>query len=165
MSRSLSKRRKQRIGDTSVPRSDLFWPFEQHFNELFDTFFDPDSRGSLLAKSGYPKMDIVAGDGRWKILVAVPGVKPEHIKVELLEDRVRISGKMEEEYRSPEDSGTVYHIKELRASSFSREVLIPDDLRKQEPRATVKDGMLELSWIQIPHDEEVTIKEIEVKPL
>ena len=145
-----------------VSRNDLFWPFEQHFNRLFDEIFGGSSFDR--SKAGYPKMDVIAADGNWKIVVAVPGVKPENVKVELLADRVRISGKMEEKYHSPE--GSQQYVKELRTSSFHREVLLPEELKGKDPNATIENGILELKW-ELPTDnkEDASVKEIEVKPL
>jgi HSP20 family protein len=154
----------RRRGELSpaVSRKDLFWPFEQEFNQLLDSFFnDGNLIDKVRGKGGYPKMDVVAADGKWKIAVAVPGVKPEDVKVELLKDRVRISGKMEEKYQSPE--GSQEYVKELRTSNFSREVLLPKEINEQEPTATLEHGMLTLEWSLPEIKEENTVKAIEVK--
>jgi len=158
--RGLCKRNRDSLLGAS--RNDLFWPFEDHFNRLFDELFNGHSAFDR-GKAGYPKMDITEVDGVLKITTAIPGVKPEHVKVELLEDRVCISGKMEEKYHSPEDAHQ--YIKELRTSSFSREVMLPEGVRGQDPDATIEDGILELSWALPDEKRKPPVKEIEVKAL
>ena len=155
-------RRNARELAPQVSRDDLFWPFQDHFNRLFDELFNGRSAFDR-GKAGYPKMDIIEADGRLKVNVAVPGVKPEDVKVELLLDRVRVSGKMEERYHSPE--GAQEYVKELRTSHFSREVVLPEEVRGQEPSATIENGVLELAWSLPDKAKEHLVKEIEVKAL
>lgn len=160
MTRGLCRRGADLV--PQISRNDLFWPFENHFNRLFDEFF----HGSNLIdrnRVGYPKMDIIESGNDWKVVVAVPGVKPEDVKVELLKDRIRISGKMEEKYQSPE--GSQEYVKELRTSSFQREVFLPEKIHGKDPDATIENGILELKWSLPEEVKESLVKQIEIKPV
>lgn len=156
----------RKSGRSLLPRTDLredfFWPIEDHFNRLLNEFFGGDAVvDSIKSSKGYPKMDVVREDNRWVVRAAMPGVPPENVKVEVLPDRrVRISGKMEESYTSPEGSTAV--IQELRKSHFCREMLLPEDV-VDDPVADLKDGILTLSWnVQKVVEEEPEIREIPI---
>lgn len=156
-------------------RDDFFWPFEEHFNKLFNEFFGEGGLTGVKARSGYPKWDILAEDGRWKIQVALPGLKVDDISVEILpyqdetlgleppqQRLLRISGKMSQSHQSKE--GTKYHVKELRRSQFERTLVLPEYV-KGEPEATMQDGILTLSWecpeAKVPERKKIPIRQIE----
>lgn len=146
-----------------VPAWDeLFHPFEQHFSKVFSDFGS--SFGDISTKSGYPKMDIVTADGHLIVKAALPGVDPDNIKVEVTPDNMlQISGKMEEEYRSPD--GSEYHVRELKMSSFTRTVSLPEWANKdKDPDAVMKDGMLVLKWkMPEPAEAKETPRQITVR--
>lgn len=145
-------------------REDFFYPIEEYFNSIFDDFFNTKNLSSLKSKVNFPKLDIYTTDKTWNVEVAIPGMKPEDISVEIEENNkdkiLVISGKFEKEEDS---SKTFYSIKELRKSSFSRKVLLPENV-SGEPEATIKNGILKLIW-ELPEKETVknNIKKISVK--
>jgi len=126
-------------------RNDFIWPMEDHFNRMVDTFIARGSADSVKANSGFPRMNVTEENGNFVIRAHVAGMSPSDISVEMLPDTntVRISGQMSEEHRSPENA--VYYMKELRSSTFLREIQLPDHV-KGEPEALVRDGVLSLTW-------------------
>jgi HSP20 family protein len=142
-------------------RDEFLSPIEQYANKFFDDFFNSGLNGTK-ATAGMPKMDVVCDNTNWMIIASVPGVEPDDVKVEITKDRrVRISGKMSEDYSSPE--GSKYYIKELRRSQFVREIGIPEGL-EGDPEAEIKNGMLKLKWKLPEKPKEVnTSRVIEVK--
>ena len=126
-------------------RNDIFLPIEQHFNAIFDEFFAGKSLDSVKGKSGYPKLEAGIEGDKFVVRVAVPGVDPEDLEVEIdmEKDVLRISGQMSEAYQSPPDSK--YVRKELVKREFHREISIPAELGDR-PDAVMKDGMLCLKW-------------------
>lgn len=142
-------------------RNDFLFPIENHFNKLFDNFFnDANLKGfkdSLKATQGYPKMDILEDNGFLMVKVAVPGMKLEDLKVEI-EDKqdggytVTISGKMSEEHK-PVQNDPTYYVRELRHSQFTRVLQIPNVVVEDQPCAELKDGILTLSWELLTFDD------------
>ena len=126
-------------------KEDLFGPVAREFDRFFDEFFGNKSIfDSVKSDKGYPKMNHVIEGDNWVMRAAIPGVKPEDVKVEVLpEGKVRISGHMSEEYKSEDDSTHV--VRELRTGKFLREFNVPNKV-SGDPTATMKDGMLVLSW-------------------
>jgi HSP20 family molecular chaperone IbpA len=137
-----------------VPRrEDFFFPLQKEFDKLFDEFFGPKRLPSILnsvkSRSGYPKLDILVTDGKFRIEVAIPGVEPDDIKVEVLQDpdapqrMLRLTGRMSHDYQYSND--TDYCYRELTRAKFQRVICLPDEVRG-DPEAVVKNGMLTLTW-------------------
>lgn len=145
-------------------KDDFLFPIQKEFDKFFGEFFgDQSIFDSVKNSSGYPKMDHTVENGQWVMRAAIPGVKPEDVKIEIPEEGlVRISGQMAEEYQSPE--GSEMFVRELRKGKFLREFRVPDCV-VGEPDAIMKDGMLVLKWnMEQKEKENVTkTKVIEVK--
>jgi HSP20 family protein len=152
-------------------REELFWPFQQRFDKIFDSLFGLDSLSATksLARSGYPKVDVLAKGNQYRVQAAVPGVKLEDLRVEVDRQRhgnddfkvLKISGKMEERYQPPEDA--IYHLRELRRSYFERKLLLPDHL-EGEPDAILQDGILTLTWaVKVPETPKAKLIEVREK--
>jgi HSP20 family molecular chaperone IbpA len=150
-------------------REEFLFPLQKEFDKLFDTMFGPKRLPSLLnslkSHSGYPKLDVLVTDGRYRIEAAVPGVPPEELKVEILpgengERVIRISGKMAHDYQYSKD--TEYHYRELTRAKFQRVVSLPNDV-KGDPEAVVQDGMLTLTWLLEKPEPSAEVKVIPIQ--
>jgi len=145
----------------STLRNDLFSPFESVFDDFFNDFFKGTSAlDRVRANSGYPKMDVIEQDGKLVLNAALPGVKYEDIKIEMLDDStVEISGHSSED-RLINDK--VYHLRELSKRSFTRRLNLPQDIGDPES-AKIKDGILTLVWSLPEKEKEPERRFIEVK--
>ena len=125
-------------------RDDIFFPIEQHFNQVLTDFFQKGSLDSVKAKAGYPKMDISVENNQFMVRAALPGLEEEDIQVEITPERVlRLTGQMAQEFQSPENAR--YFAKELRRTHFIREVVLPKEV-EGDPKAVLKAGILTLAW-------------------
>ena len=141
---------------TSLPmfRDAFFVPVQDEFNRLFDQFFGPDSLHSVRSRgrSGYPKLDVIETMDEYVVEVEVPGVDPDQLQVEIVpwegavgdgRKVLKLSGKKDYDYQYPE--GTTWHVKEMRRSQFTRELLLPEYVESDEgPDATYEKGVLKL---------------------
>lgn len=152
-------------------REDVFSPIEQVFDKFFEDFFQSNPLQKVKANSGYPKMNITETQNEFNVLVSVPGMNNEDLNVEINNSNVLfIKGKTSSEFRHPKET-EFFHLRELRQSSFERMVNLPDYV-KGDPEATMKNGILKLTWaIQPktpPPDEyrKINVKngEVEVAP-
>lgn len=166
-----------RLNGLAPTREDLFYPFEQAFDKIFDEFFGGNALSTVKGKSGYPRLDVIAADGKWIIEAALPGVKVEDVTVEILPNvpgvvqnkppqRVlKISGRMSEDHQYTDEAK--YHVKELRRSSFERSMVLPDYV-EGEPEATMKNGILSLTWnvpeLKVPERKTIPIKKLDSGP-
>lgn len=135
-----------------VPRrDDLLFPFEQAFDDFFKDFFKSNPLDRVKGAGSFPKMDIYEQNGQFVVLMAVSGMKPDDIYIEVTpEDVLVIRGRMNDEYRAAPDAnkgaiGITTYLKELRASAFERQVKLPEHI-KGDPKAIMKDGVLKLTW-------------------
>ena len=146
-------------------REELFQPFESYFNSLFDNFFHSDGLMSIKSRVGYPKLDVLTENGHWVVEVALPGVRPEEVTVEIMPAKdhgnpsiLKISGRMAEDHQYEK---ATYHVKELRRSSFERSLVLPQYV-KGEPDASMRNGILRLSWevpdLKVPEKKTVKIR-------
>lgn len=159
-----------RVNGSLVPRrDDFFGPFESYFNDVFDEMFSGFSGLKSQGRKGFPVLDVLIDDGKWIIEASVPGVKPEHLKVEIDPPNtnpekqalrlLKISGHMEQQYSETAE----YHKKELRRSSFERSLYLPEYV-EGEPEATLQNGILKLVWV-VPSLKAYQKKSIPIKCL
>ncbi|MDI1321966.1 MAG: Hsp20/alpha crystallin family protein [Algoriphagus sp.] len=126
------------------------------FSGMLDRFFN-DSFGAAL-KQFNPAVDIAEDEKSYEIHVAVPGVKKQDFKIDLIDGKLTISGerKMEEK-----KDGKNFHSIETQYGSFSRSFFIPEEVKVDKVEATYEDGLLKLT---LPKKEKKISKaSIEVK--
>jgi HSP20 family protein len=126
------------------------------FSGMLDRFFN-DSFGAAL-KQFNPAVDIAEDEKSYEIHVAVPGVKKQDFKIDLIDGKLTISGerKMEEK-----KEGKNFHSLETQYGSFSRSFFVPEDVKADQVEATYEDGLLKLT---LPKKEKKVSKaSIEVK--
>lgn len=87
----------------------------------------------------------------------IAGVKPDDLDVSLSHDTVTIRGKRQEER---EIAGDDYFFRELYWGSFSRTILLPQEVEPEEAEAVEKDGLLTL---RLPKIDKQKISKLRVK--
>ncbi len=94
------------------------------------------------AKPITPEVDLRELPDRFEISVSTPGFKPEEVQAEAVNRRVTISGdrRMHEER---EDGNWL--IREWRAGSFERSIVLPADVNLDDASAEYADGVLHVS--------------------
>ncbi|NQV93448.1 Hsp20/alpha crystallin family protein [Candidatus Kaiserbacteria bacterium] len=85
----------------------------------------------------------------------VAGVKPEHLDVSITRDMVTIKGKREEQKEVTEEN---YFYKELYWGSFSRTILLPQEVEVDGAEASEKHGVLIIKLPKIDKDRETKLK-------
>jgi HSP20 family molecular chaperone IbpA len=147
----------------SPRREDVFFPLQQEFDKLFDELFGPKRLPAFLnsvkSRSGYPKLDILVTDGKFRVEAAVPGVDPDNLKIEIIPDgnhrMLRLVGRMSHDYQYA--NNTDYLFRELTRAKFQRVILLPDEV-KGDPEAVIKNGLLTLTWtLEKPLETEVKL--------
>lgn len=89
------------------------------------------------------------------IKTMVAGVKPEDIDITITRDMVTIKGKREEEYDFSSDD--FFH-KELFWGSFSRSVILPQEVEVEEADATNKNGLLTINLPKLDKNKQAKVK-------
>lgn len=130
---ALSRGRLERM-----PRArSSFWDVER----LFDEFW---SRHWPLAELEYagPRVDIIDRDDEVVVRAELPGYRKEDIEVSVSGDQLTLSGRAAAEER--EEKGSYYRL-EISRGSFSRTLALPAEVDDARAKASMKDGMLELT--------------------
>lgn len=139
-----------------VPRSVVEKELEFNRNNLlntFDKYFDEAFRGSFpdvyktfgidpFSKSAYPKVNVLSFDEKVEIEAEIAGYSKDDISVEVENDVLSIIGKASQLAEGTDKS--VYLLRELKRSSFSRSFTLGDQLDASSIEATFKDGLLKL---------------------
>jgi len=87
----------------------------------------------------------------------VGGVKPEDLDVSISHDMVTIRGKRE---KSKEVTDKDHFYQELYWGTFSRSILLPQEVDSDESEATIKNGLL---TIRLPKLDKAKIQKLKVK--
>ena len=87
----------------------------------------------------------------------VAGVKPEHLDVAITDDMVTIRGRRERHENIAEDN---YYYKELFWGTFSRQVILPEEIQQEEAEANLQHGLL---TIKLPKKRHGVTQKLKVK--
>ncbi len=139
---------------------------EHDMERLFEDFFDkrwlrPWSRDwpgfeSILEKKG-PKVDVVDREHEIFVRAELPGMSKDDIDVSVSDDSLSIKGSSRKEEETEEGD---YHRREISTSYVARTVPLPARVRGDDAKATLRDGMLEVT---IPKAEDSKRRRVEVE--
>jgi HSP20 family protein len=113
--------------------------------------------GSQMVVSFTPPADVIREGDKWKVWLAVPGISPDKIDIDIVGRTLRVRGERAVE-DTPEDVVSV--ISEIGSGRFEREFTLPEPIDAQHVQATYRHGMLELL---VPPVEGAKPRRIEVK--
>jgi HSP20 family protein len=148
-------------------RDNFMSPFSLIDRFFDDLMFDPfsvmtpslfRSRGLGNVSTLFPKVDVEETDTEIKVTANVPGIDPNDINVEVGDDYLSLSGKIEKE-EADEKKGKVYRY-EREYGEFRREFSLPARVNKDGIVAKAKNGVL---TITLPKSEEEMKKRIKVE--
>jgi HSP20 family protein len=104
------------------------------------------------ATARYLAVNVRDADDAFVLTALVPGLKAEDLSIQVLEDVVRIEGKMAE-------SSDEYLLQELPAGPFRRELRLPAPLDAEKVDARIADGIL---TVRLPKAESARPRTIKV---
>lgn len=144
------------------------------FEDDFETEPEPESRRMHLKGSGTSTptpsrsewREEEAGEGQLSVDVYqspddivirahVAGVRPEDLDISITRDMVTIKGKREEAREVEDDN---YFYKELYWGTFSRTILLPQEIDVEAAEASEKHGLLTLRLPKIDKERQTKLK-------
>ena len=98
---------------------------------------------TLLQANGAPPMNVSETEDHYLVSLEVPGMDPEDISIERMGNQLVISGERKWE---EEKKGKEFHRVESRYGTFSRSLVLPENLRldPESIEATFEKGVLEV---------------------
>jgi HSP20 family protein len=106
-------------------------------------------------KEGQLTVDVYNTPDQIVIKTMVAGVRPEDLDISIARDSVTIRGKREEERTIREDD---YLVRELYWGSFSRTVVLPQEIDVEESEAVEKHGLLIIKLPKIDKGRQTKLK-------
>ncbi len=103
-----------------------------------------------------PNVDVSETEKNYEVKAEIPGLKKEDIKVTVEDNVLKLSGEKKHEEETKEKN---YHRVERSYGKFERTFQLPKEVKKEEIKASYKDGVLD---VVIPKAEEVKPKQIAV---
>jgi len=137
-------------------------------DRFFDDSFDPfalmspnlfGTRRLASVSSIFPKVDVSETDNEIKVVANVPGVDPNKIDIEVGEDYLSISGRVDKEVEDEDKNGKVYRY-EREYGEFRREFSLPARVNKDGIIAKAKNGVLSIT---LPKSEEERKAKVKVE--
>jgi len=118
----------------------------------FEDFWGPPSRirhgmrwrqGSMMPfKEKMPSVDLEDLGKAYRLAVDLPGFKKEDVDVQISNDYVTINAKRTQ---AEEEKNKNYIRRERAAQTYYRRIPLPEAVRSDDAKASLKDGILELS--------------------
>jgi len=108
---------------------------DRMFSRLWDDFCFP-----FLARSprDWPVLDLLETQDTLMLRAEIPGVFPEDLSILLTEDTLTIEVHVNDQFDQEEQA----HQTKRREGYYSRSIYLPCKVMKEEAKATVKDGVL-----------------------
>ncbi|OGO28051.1 MAG: hypothetical protein A2Z16_04135 [Chloroflexi bacterium RBG_16_54_18] len=121
-------------------------------NRMFEESFDetPNSEREMMLA-----VDVKAEDEAYDIVALVPGLEPEDINIEIINNTVTLRG----EFKSKSEEDGKFLMYELPAGRFRRVITLPTALDSTKTEASLKNGVLNL---RVPKAEAHRPKNIKV---
>jgi HSP20 family protein len=101
-------------------------------------------------------LDILEEGNDLKVKASVPGIQPQNLHVEVMDDRLHIWGEAKEEKERKDEA---YYLREHRYGRVERMVTLPYTVNSDKAKAEFKDGVLSLT---LPKSAETPRKEIKI---
>ncbi len=145
---------------------------ERNIDKMFDEFWTgkvragrelpAPERARLLPEreKGFTALataDLVDKKDSLLIRAEIPGVAKDNIKVNVTEDRVDVSAKLE---RKKEEEEENYYCYERTYGAWQRSFSLPETVKSEQAKAKYQDGVLEIT---LPKTEEKKGKNVELK--
>ncbi len=118
---------------------------KQQLPSIFDDFFGKEAMNNYYktaCKNNNPSYNINEDKDNYFIDLIVPGMDKKDFKIEVKENFLVISSKVEEKV---EKNNEFYSYSEYRKGSFEKRFELPDHIIHEEIKATYKAGILKLT--------------------
>lgn len=136
---------------------------EREFNKLFNVFgkrfgyLESDSKDEYENAVWMPLTDIKEDKDNYFVMLDLPGVSKDDVKVSYADGQLSISGERKQE---KEDKDSKFHRVERVYGRYYRSFTLPQQVGEDKIGAEFKDGQL---TVTVPKAEEAKPKELEIK--
>jgi HSP20 family protein len=118
----------------------IYNPFETMEGDFFEDFFEPFKK-IQFPEVRTPFVNVVDSGKSLDVSVEIPGARKEDLNVDAHEDYIKIDAKVKKEKKNEKDN---YYRYEMRTSSFSRIIPMPEKIVPDKVKGELKHGVLKL---------------------
>lgn len=112
--------------------------FTEEMDRTFSRFFQGQGEESFWS----PAIEVTQNAGQLKVHAELPGLKPEDVHVEVMNDQLILRG--ERKYEHEEKNKGVYR-SERRYGQFYRSIPLPEGAATEQAKAQFNNGVLEIT--------------------
>lgn len=125
----------------------------REMDRLFTRAFDPAAPQAQAGAAFTPAIEVTAEKDGWNVRLALPGVDPKDVHIEVAANTLTVRGDRRREQKA--DS----YLSEITYGRFERTLTLPDSIDAEKVRAAYRNGLLELA---LPLKESVKPRKIEI---
>ncbi len=129
---------------------------QRQLNRLFDDTLTSDNWDNFGNLSKVPAAELTETDDALHLKLEVPGMEAKDLDIQVMADRVAITGERKSETKSESNGKTR---SEFRYGKFSRVIPLPARIQNTDATAEYKDGILNIT---LPKSEEEKNKVVKV---
>ncbi len=148
-----SQRRESLLPSSSFEPLRTMWELMQSFDPLGEIEVGGMRGGELMFQPAFDLKETAEG---YHLRADLPGVKASDIDVSVTGNRLTISGRRESEERR---EGETWHALERNYGTFMRTVTLPEGANVDDVKASMLDGVLELT---IPKRPDVQPRKVQI---
>ncbi len=137
-----------------MPRRDLV-SMQHEINKMFNSFFGSEATDEVET-NWTPRLDVVEDKDHYTVMIDIPGMRKDDVKITLRENVLNVRGERTEEVKR---DGDTYHIIERRFGKFSRSLTLPTNVIATKIEAKMNDGVL---VVTLPKAEDAKPREITI---
>jgi len=128
-------------------------------DSLLDTFLFgvPQKRDFWEEVEWLPAVDVAETKNEIVVNIEIPGMDPKQIDISLSEGALTVKGEKKQEKEEKEEN---YRLIERRYGTFTRSILLPQEVESDKISASYKNGVL---TVVLPKSKEAKKKEIKIK--
>jgi HSP20 family protein len=130
---------------TTVPWGDFDY-LQQQLDRLAQDAFGMRAQTSVMTLP----VDVFDYDDHIVVQAFVPGLRAEHLDIQVEDGVVTISGQHPQLYDPDEARNYTWYARELRGGRFQRSIALPYKVDWDGSAATVSDGVLKLTFPKAP---------------
>ncbi len=129
---------------------------KKEMDRIFDSFFGERLPFVKEEFEFAPSVDVSETENEIIVKATVPGVDKKDLNITLTEGSITIKGEVKKE---KEEKKKNYYRQEISYGSFSRTIPLPVEVKTEDAKASLKDGVLE---VVLPKSEKAKTKEIKI---
>ena len=130
--------------------------------EIFNDFFANDRMNRTSATA--PAINVIENDNDYKVEVAAPGMTKEDFNLKVTDDNYLVlTMEKKNETKDEDNKKRKYLRREFSYRKFEQSLALPEDVNKDEIKASVNDGVLTIDIPKIKVcEKQPAVKQIEI---